>query len=135
MKTHIIHTVIGTLAMILCAVAATLLPPLWQGVSGRDFRPWGVLMALLILMVAVVLRVRFRWPVTELLASLLCAEVFTLCVIAHFTGFTWLELFDRFNLSWLATMSMFIAVPWLVGLLSGSLFLRVRQRDSHDRAA
>ena len=38
-------------------------------------------MALLILLAAVVLRVGFRWPVTELLASLLCAEVFTLCKV------------------------------------------------------
>lgn len=135
MKTHIIHTVIATLAMILCAVAATFLPQLWQGMSGRDFRPWGVLMALLILLVAVVLRGCLRWPVSELLASLVCAEVFTLCVIAHFSGFTGLELFDPFNISWLGAMNMFIAVPWLVGLLGGSLFLRVRQKGSHDRAA
>src|SRR5580765_3592795 len=117
MKTHIIHTLIGTLAMILCAVAATFLPPLWQGVSGRDFRPWGTTLAISNLLVAVVLRTGFRWPVVELLASLVCGEIITLCVIAHFTGFTWLELFDRFNLSWLGTMSVFIAVPWLLGLL------------------
>jgi hypothetical protein len=128
MRTHVIHTLIATLAMILCAVAATFLPPLWQGVSGRDFRPWGTMMAILILMIAVVLRVGFRWPITELLASLVCAEVLTLCVIAHFTDFTWLELFDSFNLSWLDTMTMFIAVPWLAGLLVGSLFLRVREK-------
>lgn len=135
MKTHIIRTTIGMLAMILCAVTATFLPQLWQGVSGRDFRPWGAMVAILIFLVAVVLRAGFRWLVAELFASVVCAEVFTLCVIAHFTGFTWLEIFDRFNLSWLGTMSVFIAVPWMAGLLVGSLWLRVRQRHSHDHAA
>src|SRR6476660_9399586 len=117
MKTRIVHTLVATVAMILCAVAATFLPSLWRGVSGRDFRPWGTTMAILILLVAVALRGGFRWRVGEFLASLVCAEIFTLGVIAHFSGFTWLELFDSFNLSWLGTMSLFIAVPWLVGLL------------------
>ena len=135
MKTHIIHTLIGTLAMILCAVAASFLPALWQGASGRDFRPWGAMMAILILLVAVVLRTGFRWPVVEFLASLFCAEVFTLCVIAHFSGFTWVEIFDRFNLRWLGSINVFFAVPWLAGLLVGSLLLRVRQRRSADNRA
>lgn len=128
MKTHVIHTFIATLAMILCAVAAAFLPPLWQGVSGRDLRPLCTTMAMLILLVAFVLRVGFRWPVAELIASLVCAEVFTLCVIAYFTGFSWLELFHSFNLSWLGTMTIFIAGPWLAGLFVGSLFLRAREK-------
>jgi hypothetical protein len=135
MKTHIIHTVVGTLLMILCAVAAAFLPPLWEGVSGRDFRPQAATMGILILFLAAVLRVWRRWPVIEFLGVVVCAELFTLSVIAHFSGFTWLELFHRFNLSWLGTMSVFIAVPWLVGLLVGSLLLRAKRRDSHDRAA
>src|SRR5262245_19247302 len=121
MKTHIAHTAAATLAMILCAVAAIFIPPFWQGVSGRDFRPQATTMALLILLLAVLLRGWRRWLVAEFIAALLCAELFTLGVIGHFSGFTWLELFDRFNLSWLATMSMFIAVPWLVGQFIGSL--------------
>jgi len=86
------------------------------------------MLALLILLVAIVLRVGFRWPVSDLLASLVCSEIFTLFVIAHFSGFTWLELFDRFNLSWLGRMTIFIAGPWLGGLFLGSLFLRVREK-------
>jgi hypothetical protein len=135
MKTHIIHIVVGTLLMILCAAAAAFIPPLWQGVSGRDFRPQSATMALLILVLASLLRAWRRWPLIEFIGALVCAELFTLCVIAHFSGFTWLELFDSFNLSWLDTMSVFIAVPWLVGLLIGSVLLRVRQRDTHDHAA
>ncbi len=121
--------------MILCAVVAAFLPPLWQGVSGRDFRPQSAMMGILILLLAAVLRVWRRWPVVEFLGSVVCAELFTLCVIAHFSGFTWLELFDSFNLSWLGTMSVFIAVPWLTGLLVGTLLLSARQRVSNDHAA
>ena len=135
MKTHILHIIAATLMMILCAVAAALLPPLWQGVSGRDFRPQSAMMGILIFSLAAVLRVWRRWPVVEFLGAVGCAEFFTLCVIAHFSGFTWLELFDSFNLSWLARMSVFIAVPWLVGLLVGSLLLRVRQRVCNVHAA
>lgn len=135
MKTHIIHIIVATLLMILCAVVAAFLPPLWQGVSGRDFRPQSAMMGILILLLAAVLRVWRRWPVVEFFGAVVCAELFTLCVIAHFSGFTWLELFDSFNLSWLATMSVFIAVPWLAGLLVGSLLLRVRKKVSHDHAA
>ena len=134
MKTHLIHIVAATLAMILCAVAAALLPTLWQGVSGRDFRPQLTTMAALIFLLAAVLRAWRRWPVVEFIGTLVCAELFTLGVIGHFSGFIWLELFDSFNLSWLRTMSVFIAVPWLVGLLVGSLLLGFRRRESHDNA-
>jgi hypothetical protein len=135
MKTHTIHIVAATLLMIMCAVAAALLPPLWQGVSGRDFRPQSTTMALLILLLAAVLRAWRRWPVVEFIGALVCAELFTLCVIGHFSGFTWLEIFDSFNLWWLGRMSVFVGLPWLLGLFLGSLLLRVRQREPHDHAA
>src|SRR5947209_4913190 len=65
MKTHLIHTVIATLAMILCAMVAAFLPSLWQGVSGRDFRPWGAMMAILIFIVAAMLRAAVEARVSE----------------------------------------------------------------------
>ena len=135
MKTHIIRILTATLAMILCAVAAAFLPPLWHGVSGRDFRPQSTTMALLIFLLVAVLRRWRRWPIADFVGALICAELFTLCVIGHFSGFTWLEIFDSFNLWWLGTMSVFVGLPWLLGLLVGSLLLRVRQSESHDNAA
>jgi hypothetical protein len=121
--------------MIACAVVAAFLPPLWHGISGRDFRPQATTMAILIFALAAVLRTWRRWPVVEFIGAVVCAELFTLCVIAHFSGFSWLELFDSFNLSWLATMSLFVAVPWLAGFLVGSLLLRVKRKGSRDAAA
>lgn len=131
MKGHIIHIAAATLLMILCAVASAFIPPLWQGVSGRDFNPQSATMAILILVLASILRAWRRWPLIEFIGALICAEFFTLCVIAHFSGFTGLELFDSFNLSWLGSMSVFIAVPWITGLLIGSVLLRIRQKDTH----
>jgi hypothetical protein len=128
MKSHVIHIIVATLMMILCAVAAAFLPPLWQGVSGRDFRPQSAMMGILIFLLAAALRVWRRWPVVEFIGAVVCTELFTLCVIAHFSGLTWLELFDNFNLSWLATMSVYIAVPWLAGLFVGSLILKFRPK-------
>jgi hypothetical protein len=125
MTVRIIHIVAATLLMILCAVAAVLMPPLWRGVSSSGFPPT---MALLLLVLASVLRAWRRWPLLDLISALVCAEFFTLSVIAQFTGFTWLALFDTFNLSNLRDISMFIAVPWLAGLVIGSMLLRARQR-------
>jgi hypothetical protein len=127
MKTHIVHIVAATFLMILCAVVGALLPPLWQGISGRDFRPQAATMALLILLLAAVLRAWRRWPVVEFIGALVCAEFFTLGVIGMFSGYTWLEVFDSFNLRWLGMMSVYVGVPWLVGLILGTLWLRVRQ--------
>ena len=135
MKTHIIHIVAATLAMILCAVVGAFLSPFWQGVSGRDFRPQSTAMAILIFLLATVIRRWRRWPIADFVGALICAELFTLCIIGHFSGFTWLEIFDNFNLWWLGTMSVFVCLPWLLGLLVGSLLLRVRQREPHDKAA
>jgi hypothetical protein len=125
MTVRIIHIVAATLLMILCAVAAVLMPPLWRGVSSSGFPPT---MALLLLVLASVLRAWRRWPLLDLISALVCAEFFTLSVIAQFTGFTWLALFDTFNLSNLRDISMFIAVPWLAGLVIGSMLLKARQR-------
>jgi hypothetical protein len=82
-------------------------------------------------MVAAILRAGLRWSVWELLGALVCDEAFTLWVIAHFSGFTWLEILDSFNLSWLRGMSVFTAAPWLVGLIVGSLLLRIRRTPAH----
>ena len=124
LKAHIIHILIGTLAMIICAVLASFLLP-----GGRDFRPTAIMMAFMILIVAAILRAGFRRTAVELFACLFCAEFFTLCVIAHFPGCSGFEIFDSFNLSWLMTMSIFIAVPWSVGLLTGNLLLRIRKKE------
>ena len=123
---------VATLAMLFCGGVAVFAPPLWTGVSGRDFRPQATTMTMLLLFVSLSLRAAPRWPIVDLVGSLFCAEVITLGVIAYFSVFTGLEMFNAFNLQWLATMSVFIAAPWLVGLLAGSLILRYRDRHTRN---
>lgn len=114
--------------MIVLAFFAAFLPRWWPGVSGRDFRPWGASLAALIFVLAVFLRAALKWEGAVFGVSLLCIEVFALGVISHFTGFVWLEIFDPFNLRWLAVMNVFFAAPWAIGFLFGSLILTVRRR-------
>lgn len=128
MKRRLIHAAVAVIAMFLCAAAGLFIPALWQGVSSRDFRPQATMMALLIMIFAVVFRRVFRWHVLDFVFGLVAAECVMLCIIAHFSGFTGFELFDRVNLSWLVGMSLFVGLPWLVGLALGSLWLRLSKR-------
>jgi hypothetical protein len=126
MTNHFVRASLATLAMFLCmlvAGAVVAFVPIWPGLSGRDFRVSGAIMAALICAVAIVLYGRLRWPAIDLLASLLGAETIALYVIAFFSGLTGFQLFDRFNLWWFGTISLFIVPPWLIGLLIGS-FMR-----------
>jgi hypothetical protein len=134
MTAHLIRISQGTLAIFLCALVAGALVafvPLWPGLSGRDFRLPGAIMAVMLCSVAMVLCGRCRWPAIDLLASLAGAEAIALYVIALFSGLTGLHLFDPFNLWWLGTVSLFIAPPWLFGLLIGGF---IRTNRSRGRA-
>jgi hypothetical protein len=134
MKSRLLRTAIAAVGMILCAAAALFSPPLWQGVSGRDFRPAATTMAILILAFAVAVRGWFRWRFWDFVLGLAAVEFITLLVIAHFSGFTSLELFHWFNLDWLGVMTVFIAPPWLLGFGIGSLLLRRRDGDRRGSA-
>ncbi len=133
MLQRILRPVLVVIAMVGCAAAGVFLPPPWHGAGGRDFRPQATTMAVPILGLAVVLRRGLRWRVLDFVLGLVAAELVTLVVIANFSGFAGWELFDRFNLSWLAGMNLFIGLPWLVGLGAGSLWLKLSHR--HDRGA
>jgi len=135
MKKRVVHAVIGLAIMIACVVLTAFLPPLWQGVSGRDFRPTATAAAALIFLIAAVLRAGFRWSIADFLLSTILAAIFTLCTIAHFTGFAWLDVFDRFNLSWLGTVSVYTTAPWLIGLFLGSALPRLRKRPREEEKA
>jgi hypothetical protein len=123
-----LRVLVAMLSTIAVAVIAAFLPRWWPGVSGRDFRPWGVAMAAFIFGLAIFFRAVLKWEGGVFGASLLGVEIFTLCVISHFTGFVWLEVLDPFNLRWLAVMNVFFAAPWAIGFFVGSLILRVRRQ-------
>lgn len=118
--------------MFLCALVAgavVAFVPIWPGLSGRDFRVPGGIMAALMCAVAIVLYGRLRWPAIDLLASLVGAEAVALCLIALFSGLTGFQLFDPFNLWWLGTISLFIVPAWLAGLFVSGF---MRKHHSHE---
>ncbi len=125
---RLLRPVLAVVAMAACAAVGVFLPPLWHGAGGRDFRPQATMMAVLIFVLAVVLRRALRWRVPDFILGLVAAELVALGIIAYFSGFTGWELFDRFNLSWLAGMNLFLGLPWLAGLGAGSLWLRLAKR-------
>ena len=131
MKQRLTRAVLALVAMVVCAVAGLFVPSLWHAGMGRDFGPQAATMAILILIAGVGFRQALGWHFLDFVFGLLAAEFFTLCTIAHFTGFTGLELFDFFNLVWLAFMSLFVGLPWFVGFGVGSLWLTLSVR--HER--
>lgn len=118
---------LGTVAFVLCAISGLFIPPMWEGVSGRDFRPAATNSALLLLLLATVLRVFLRWRLLDFLAIVVVIQALTLMAINHFTGFSWSEIFHWFNLSWLGMLSVFTALPWMLGVALGTGILWLRR--------
>jgi len=87
-------------------------------------------MAVFIFFLALILRGGLRWSVIELMISLLWSPFAAFLVINHFVGMTWSENVASFNLRALLRMIVFIVAPWLLGVLSGSLVLKGRDRSS-----
>jgi hypothetical protein len=124
MTAHLIRISLGALAMLCCALVAGAVVsflPFFEGQNGRDFQIPGTIMAGLMCVASTVLRGWLRWPVADLLASLISAEAIALGVISVFSGLVGSRLFDPANLRWLGTVSFFIVFPWLAGVLIGSL--------------
>ena len=128
LRVFVLRVAIATLAMIACGFAAGYLPTLWVGAGGRDFTPWGATLAILIFLLAVSLRAGLKWEGAVFGSSLICVEIFALCVISHYTGFVWLEILEPFNLRWLVVMNIFIAAPWALWVLVGSLLMALRRK-------
>jgi hypothetical protein len=118
-----LRLIIANAAMFICTVAGSFLPELWSGVSGRDFRPQAVNAGILILVVSFLLRYKFKWPIFEMLLSLVPTQFIILLCISYFSGFTGMSIFDEFNLGWLFFMDIFIGSPWIIGIFIGSIFL------------
>lgn len=122
------RVVVATAAMFGAAFLAAVLPSLIPAIGGRDFRPWGLNLAVLTFLEALLLRAWWRWEGAVFAISLVCAEIIVLLIIASYTGFVWLDLFDPFNLGWLLGVSAFFAAPWALGCIVGTLILSARRR-------
>ena len=135
MKTLLGRTVVATVCLLLCvAVGLFLLPAVWQGVSARDFRPSAANADALIFILALAFRVWLQWSIRDLLVGLLPFEVILLLCIAYFSGYTGLDIFDRFNLSWFFGLNLFVGLPWLAGIAIGSVVSIVTRRNTNAPA-
>jgi len=140
MKTHLIRAAIAALGMFLCAVVGCFALLLLQGVSGRSSLPF-ITTAVLILILAVVLRRGFRWQVADFILGLVAAQVIMVPVIVFladlFSGFTWSQLpmfmlkAALITLMWLAFANVVVGLPWLLGWGLGSLWLRFSGRNAN----
>ena len=126
MKTCLIRAAIAALGMFLCAVVGVFAIPL----TGRDYSLHAITAAILILLLAVVLRRTARWRVLDFIAGLLAAEAVTLIIIDHFTGFGWLQLLDPCNLNQLVDINWFIGLPWVLGFGLGSFWLWLSEKHA-----
>jgi len=97
----------------------SVIPGLWSGISGRDFRPQAVNAGILIFILSFVLRYKLHWKISHMLISLIPTQLIILLCISYFSGFTGLELFHWFNLHWLLSIDLFICVPWGLGIIVG----------------
>jgi len=127
MKAYAIQIAVAVACMLICVAAAVLLPPLWEGLSGRDFRAQATLMAVLLFLTSALLRGGLRWPPLGLVLALLVFESAMLLTVGYFSGYAGAQLFSRFNLAWLAYMNLFTGLPWLAGLGLGSIAGTVRR--------
>jgi hypothetical protein len=117
---HMFRTILSVIGMIICFWAGCFLPLHLRFIGVRYFQPETATMAILLFVFAVTLRIKFRWSLIDFLSGLLAAEVITLLLISFFNGY---GIFHYDNLLWFFNLSMFIAPPWIAGLLLGNLWL------------
>ena len=115
--------------LLIATLIALVLPAPWQGLSGRDFRPQGASLSLILLASGMAFRYFLRWPWSSLILGLVAVEIFALLVIGNFSGATGSELLSRFNLDWLAFVNLFIGLPWVAGVGIGELVVRLKARS------
>lgn len=93
------------------------------GSGGRDFRPLGFVLSLILLSSGMAFRYIARWSWSSLVSGLAIVEVLALLVIGYFSGSDGADLFSQFNLRWLAAVNVFLGLPWFCGVGLGEALL------------
>jgi hypothetical protein len=125
----LLRCIIANLAISFCILTGSILPGMWEGISSRDFRPQAVITSVFIFMVALLLKYKYRWSVTEMLISLIPTQVIILLSISYFTGYVWIDLFNSVNLTWLMYIDLFICTPWILGIIISSIVLKINKKN------
>lgn len=129
-----IRLVIVNAAMVICFVIANLLPGLWTGMGGRDFRPQAFNAAFLILAASIAMRYKFKWPISHMIICLIPTQLIVLISVSYFSGYSLFQLLGSFDLfydflQWLLFVDLYIGVPWIIGVFIGSLILKMKKKD------
>lgn len=135
-----IRLVLANVAMVICIGSASLFPGLWTGISGRDFRPQAFNVSILVLATSIIMRYKLNWPILHMMLCLIPTQFFVLICMSYLTGYTVfqllcsLDLFQDF-LRWLLIVDLFIATPWIMGVLIGSFVLKMKDKKMcHNNA-
>jgi hypothetical protein len=122
MKTILQEAVTCTVWSLTCALVGLFLPPVWPhfGAGNRFLPPQALNVGMLIGSASFVFRSRLSWPVLSLFLSLLPIECILYFSICYFSGFYTV---NSFNLHWFLGLNIFLAIPWFIGTLLGTVFL------------
>jgi len=120
----VIRLIIVFLGILICVVtsiflAHTFFPP----VSGRDFRLYAMISGILITLFSVLLRAKYKWSLNSILVSLAPVELITMLIIMSGSGSFAI---DSFNLKWFFGLNLYIALPWVSGVIIGSGLLKLK---------
>lgn len=134
----LIRPVIANAAMVICFVIANLLPGLWTGMGGRDFRPQAFNAAILILAASIAMRCKLKWPILHMILYLIPTQLIVLISMSYFSGYHLFQILCSFDLfydflQWLLFVDLFIGVPWIMGVFIGSLILKMKNKDKKTK--
>jgi len=115
---------LSTIAFIFCILLAYLFcligGDLCQGSGGRDIHLLGIITGILLGLTSIGLTLKSRPTRLEMLSALLPVECLVILLTGYFIGSY--DLFSRLFAGWIIGLNLYIALPWLVGILIGSIF-------------
>lgn len=112
----------AVLVLSLCAAIAGRLEAMgFGGVLGTL-----AIVVVLVFVAALVWAYLIPWAKSEFLVSLCPIPIVVLLIVAYYSGFTGRDLFNSFNLVYVAQICLVVGVPWLVGTALGSYIERRR---------
>lgn len=118
----LVQSLIGLAGMLVCVLAGLLLH-IGLGGQGRNPAAGAAFSALLMAGLAAWLCARCSYRLLALWLSLVLALLLGAAAIGHF-GYGGLPRLDRFFLSWMGGIALWLALPWLLGMGLG-LFWRM----------
>jgi len=127
---RVITALASIIACLLAAVAFHVLLGAW----GRDPRPAGAFMAIALATAALYLAGRRAHRASELIVALITAELLFVAAIGWFAD-GGLPHFGGFFFSWFIPGSLFLALPWLIGMALGAYVRRRRSASLADLRA